>query len=74
MPEQIQPATLDQILTGETHDFTNLFAMPRLVAMHMTMFADRSFLEGATEPTVKGVKKKVSAFIANWIFLQWQLL
>jgi hypothetical protein len=74
MPEQIKPAPLDQILSGEAHDFTNLFPIFRFVAVYRTMLADRAIFERTTQAALKGIKKKIKTIITNRILVQRELL
>jgi hypothetical protein len=44
VPEQIQPAASDQVLSGEAHDFANFFTMAWLEAVDLTVLAGRLLL------------------------------
>lgn len=68
MPEQIQAATPDQVLTGEAHDFTNFFTISRLETVDLTVFAGRFLLQRAPQPAVKCIQQEFTAFIANGKF------
>ena len=74
MPEQIKPSTLDQVLAGKPHDLTYPLAILWLVAMYVAMLAGRLFLQRAAQSTLKGVKKKIRAFLADRRPLQRQEL
>lgn len=74
MPEQIQPAAPDQILTGETHDLANLCAIFRFVTVDRTMFAEWFFCEGAAQSSFKSIKQEFTTFRTNGILLQGQFL
>jgi len=42
--------------------------------MHVAMLADGSFFERTVQSTTKSIKKKLTAFMTNGIFLQRQPL
>ena len=68
MPEQIQAATFNQVLTGETHDFAYFFTMSRFETVDLTVFAGRFLLQRAPQPAVKCIQQECTAFIANGKF------
>ena len=63
VPEQIQPASPDQIVAGETHDFAHFFTMARSEAMNLAVLASRLFLQRAPQATFEGVKQEFTAFM-----------
>ena len=74
MPEQIEPAALDQVLAGKTHDLSDLRAILRLVAMHRTMLAERLFLKRAAQASFKSIKQKFTTFVTDGRLVQRQVL
>jgi hypothetical protein len=74
VPEQIQTATPDQVLTGEAHDFAYFFTMPWLEAVDLTVLASRLLLQGAPQPAVKCIQQECAAFITNRKFAKRQPL
>jgi len=69
MPEQIQPTTHNQILTGKTHNLTDFFAVFHFVAVHGAMLASGLILKGATQAAFKGIEEKSTTFPTDRIFL-----
>lgn len=74
MPEQIEPAALDQVLPREAHNFANLFTVTRLVAMHGAVLADRLVRQRAAQTTFKGIQEEFTALFTDRILVQRQSL
>jgi hypothetical protein len=74
VPEQIQAATPDQVLTGEAHDFTYFFTMSWFETVDLTVFAGRFLFQRAPQPAVKCILQEFTAFIANGKFAKWHPL
>jgi hypothetical protein len=69
VPEQVKPATLDQVLPGKTHDLTYFFSMSWLEAMDSAMFANGFLFKRATDPTLKSIEKKLTTFTTYRILM-----
>jgi hypothetical protein len=73
MPEEVQSAPFDQVLTGETHHLTNMFTMPRLVAVNTAMFAGRLIVKRTEPPAFKGIKQKFATGSADRILFKREI-
>ena len=74
MPEQIQAATFNQVLTREAHDFAYFFTISWFETVDLAVFAGRFLLQGAPQPAVKCIQQECTAFIANGKFAKWHPL
>lgn len=72
MPEQVEPAAQDQVLSGEAHNLANLFAVARLVAMYGAVLANRLVGQWAAQTALKRIQEEFTALLTDRILVQRQ--
>ena len=70
VPEQVKAAAQHQVFPGKSHNFLNFLPVVGLVAMNMTMLANRPGVERAMQSSLNGVMQENSTGIADRVLLK----